>query len=105
MRGTVRRDKRSWPSARITEHPPNGKARMTMTEIPKTDAMNVSSFRLRVFLRASALVLRHFLGTLALYWNRFTEFINSDQSEDAVCNATLFARHVTRDPNLDWNGH
>jgi len=78
---------------------------ITMTEIPKADAMNVSSFRLRVFLRASAFVLRDFLGTLALYWNRFTEFINSDQSEDAVCNATLFARHVTRDPNLDWNGH
>src|SRR5205823_6315175 len=41
----------------------------------------------------------------ALNRNRFSRLIDRDQRKDAMCDAKFFARHVTRHPNVDGNGH
>jgi hypothetical protein len=41
----------------------------------------------------------------ALNWNRFSRFIDGDQRKNAVRDAALFASHMTRHPNLDWDSH
>ena len=41
----------------------------------------------------------------ALNGNRFSRLIDRDQRKDAMCDAKFLARHKTRHPNLDGDGH
>jgi hypothetical protein len=41
----------------------------------------------------------------ALNRNRFSRLIDRDQRKDAMCDAKFLARHETRHPNLDGDGH
>jgi hypothetical protein len=59
---------------------------------------------------AYTFVIRHSgfvigLCAAAFNRNRFSRFIDRDQRKDAVRDAEFLARHVTRHPNFDGNGH
>src|SRR5207247_6110746 len=79
----------------------NDKARNTKREIDESFVIRAPVVPSSFDIPHSAFLLR----AATLHRDRFPKFVNSHQSKDAVCNATLLAGHVTRYPHLYRNRH
>jgi len=55
--------------------------------------------------RLKSLPLRVHSWLISFYRNRFPALIDSYERKDTVCDAKLFASHITRYPHLYWNRH